>query len=52
MYSEQSALRSRILGINRDNDVIPSSGNKHGVQLAKVSREGDGFCGAGKTLYC
>ena len=29
-----------------------SAGNTHGVELAKVLREGKAFCGAEKTRYC
>ena len=47
--SKHSALGSRILGINRNNDVIfPLETNK----MAKVLREGKVFCGAEKTLCC
>ena len=36
MYSKHSALGSRILGINRKNDVILPLERTHGVELAKA----------------
>ena len=51
MCSKHSALGSRILGINRNNSHS-TAGNKRGVELAKVSREGKTFGGAEKTPCC
>ena len=44
MYSKHSALGGRIRGINRNNDVILTLLNKHGVELAKVLSERKAFC--------